>query len=323
MSELVPFRGQRIAKAFAGLPPPPALGQNVPVGFSSIRYRGKMWSLQHAGSSHSFVRADDNSPLTYLDLIILGQQPAVSKVYFPGEFNEDEATGPVCQSLKGDVPDPGVSIPQSKTCVTCKHYGWGTGRDGRGKACQDYQRLAVLVLPTLTKKMLGAPLMDAVFFKVPPGSLQSLRTYGEELKHEGYPSYAVVTRVSFHPDKLFCLVFKGVSVLTDKEAELVKPLLDSPVTRRIIGEQSEIREIKPVQDQIEQVDTGLAEAFEQPAQIVKPAAPVKTKPSPKSKVVEAKPEPLAEEVSGWADSEDELDASIASVTKTAVEDMLK
>jgi hypothetical protein len=251
MSNLVPFKGQKIAKVFQGIDHGPALGEAVTEGgFSSIRYRGKRWSLQHAGHNYPFIRPDDNSPLTYLDVIIVGQQPKVSKVYFPGEFDEDSATGPVCSSIHGDRPDPGVP-----------HYGWTTlARGGRGKECQDHIRLAVLLLPALTKKMLGSPLREPVFFKVPPGSLTAFKAYGAELKDEGYPPFGVVTRISFHDDKLFQIVFEGVKVLTETEAEIVKPMLDSPLVRRIIGETTLIPETKVVARR-EPIETGLIEAF--------------------------------------------------------------
>jgi hypothetical protein len=263
MSELIPFKRGQVAKAFEGIDHGPALGEAVPPsGFSSIRYRGKQWTLQHAGHSYPFLRPDDNTPLTYLDLIIVGQQPKISKVYFPGDFDEDSTTGPVCASIRGDVPDPGVSIPQSKTCGLCKHNLWTTlPRGGRGKECQDHFRLAVLLLPSHTKKMLGSPLKEPVFFKVPPGSLQAFATYGAELKDEGYPPFGVVTRVSFHPDKLFQIVFSGVKLLSEQEAEIVKPMLDSQITRRIIGETTLIPITESVKPKVERIDTGLIEAF--------------------------------------------------------------
>jgi hypothetical protein len=340
MSNLVPFKGQKIAKAFQGIDRGPALGANLQSGFSSIRMRGKRWSLQHAGHSYPFVRPDDGSPLTYLDLIIVGEQPKTSKAYFPGDFDEDNASGPTCASVRGDVPDPGVPIPQSKTCASCKHNQWTTLPTGRrGMECQSHRRLAVLLLPALTKKMLGSPLLEPVFLKVPPGSFQAFKAYGAELDDEGYPPFAVVTRVGFHPDKLFEVTFEGVKVLTDKEAEHVKPMLDSPTTRRIIGETTLIPETKAVERR-EPVETGLIEAFTGDEN--KPAAkqedewaadpePEEKKPAPRkpkaapakeitAKVAEAVQESTTETFDYEA-ADAETDKAISEVVKKSVGEM--
>jgi len=345
MSSLIPFKRGQVAKALAGIDHGPALGEAVQEGgFSSIRYRGKQWALQHAGHSHPFRRPDDGTPLTYLDLIIINQQPKISKVYFPGDFDEDNASGPVCSSVHGDAPDPGVSIPQSKTCGACPHNQWTTlSRGGRGKECQDHFRLAVLLLPSLTKKMLGSPLLEPVFFKVPPGSLQAFKAYGAELKDEGYPPFGVVTRVAFHPDKLFQIVFTGVKLLSEQEAEFVKPMIDAPITRRIIGETSLIPVTKTVEAKVERIDTGLIEAFQgektastaasvERERVTKLTAAPKSKPAPAKQVADipaaqfAKVEEEAvqestEETFDYEASDAETDKAVDDVLKKSVNDM--
>ena len=43
------------------------------------------------------------------DVVIVGASDTISKVYYPpGEFDEDSAGAPICASIRGDVPDPGV-----------------------------------------------------------------------------------------------------------------------------------------------------------------------------------------------------------------------
>jgi hypothetical protein len=347
MSELVPWKGQQIAKAFAGIAPGPSLGENVEgLGFSSVRYRGKQWSLQHAGHNYPFVRADDGSPLTFLDMVIIAQQPKISKAYFPGDFTEDSASGPICTSLRGDVPDPGVSIKQSANCGTCKQNQWSTRPNGgRYIPCQSYQRLAVLVWPALTKKLLGAPLLDPLFFKVPPGSLQALKTYGEELRDEGYACFVGWTRVTFHADKLFQMVFAGspIGMLKEKEAEFVTGLLNSPITRRIVGDLAEVREVEgEVAGQVRE-ESGLLEAIEEqqpveqgsvqtpktstastptPIRAERRRAPIGDKQAVAAKPTPKQAEPGPEEVA-WTDSEEDLDASIAETTNKTIADMMK
>jgi len=328
MSKLIPFKRGQVAKVFSDIDHGPALGEAVQEGgFSSVRYRGKQWTLQHAGHNYPFLRPDDGTPLSYLDLIVVAAQPKISKVYFPGDFDEDSTSGPVCSSIRGDAPDPGVSIPQSKTCADCKHNQWtNLARGGRGKECQDHFRIAVLLLPALTKKMLGSPLLEPVFFKVPPGSLQAFKAYGAELKDEGYPPFGVVTRVSFHPDKLFQIVFSGVKLLSEQEASFVKPMLDAPITRRIIGETTLLPETKAVEGRAP-IETGLIEAFtgatpEGGDGVVREGPITATKPKPKpapAKAVAAKVEEAVQE-----STEETFDYEAADAdTDKAVDDVLK
>ena len=87
---------------------------------------------------------------------------AKSKSYYEGGFVEGASDGkrPVCASLDGVVPDSDVITKQSDACALCPRNEWKTDQNGRkGRDCSDYKRLAVLVLPNVTKAVLGQPLM--------------------------------------------------------------------------------------------------------------------------------------------------------------------
>lgn len=279
MSEIILFKGQTVAPAFRHLTNMKTLGSGIVAGgFPVVNYRGKVWSLRTQGNNYPFVREDDGSPLTYLDVIIVGVSEFVSKIYYPpGEWDEDSSGAPVCASIKGDVPDPGVPEPQAKSCAMCPNNQWATQPNGRrGKACQDHKRLAVLLMPKVTAKMLGSPLTEPAYLKVPPGSLVPLKRYGDQLAHQGFPPAAVITRISFAPPpKLFEMKFDGKQVLSDKEAPLVLPLIDDPRTLRITGETPEIHEVAPAKAAVpkeEPIETGLVDAFGGQQEVIPPKA---------------------------------------------------
>lgn len=337
----------KVAKAFKHLDPSKGIAGGITAGFSSIRYKGKVLALQHAGKLYPFQRDDDGSPLTYIDLIILGTNENVSKVYF-GDWNEDNASGPICASLKGDVPDPGVSIPQAKACGICPNNEWITKPGGgRGKACQDHKRMAVLLMPAMTKKMLGTPLLEPVYLKIPPGSLKSLKKFSDELQHEGIPSAAVVTRISFSQDRLFEFSFKVIQALTDAEAPRVLPMMEDQQTMAILGDSSSgIREL-PAPEKPERVETGLMEAFGElggngadatgkpaPGKRGRPAGvPNKPKPAPIIEHEAAAPPPdpvrAAPPAAGeaddenWEESDTDLDDTVVKLMGDKVNKMMK
>ena len=361
MNDLLQFKGQKVSSAFSHLDPTQSLGEGVAGGFPVINFRGKMWSLRLRGEKYAFVRDDDGTPLSYLDVIIVGVSPGMSKLFYPpGTWDEDSAGAPICASVGGIVPDPGVPEPQSPSCGICRHNQWANQPNGRrGKACQDHKRLAVLLMPSITTKMLGAPLTEPAFLKVPPGSLMTLKAYGDSLTHQGYHYAAVVTRISFAPDKLFQMTFKGLQVLTDKEAPLVLPLLEDPMTKRIIGLAPAVREIAPSRiENVKPIDTGLAAAFgngqqgatrtgyaERVAQnqphipdenIIEPE-PVKRgrgRPPKNPAVAQVTQQVLAREPAPgagsepdvtmpWSEGNTELDKEVADLLNKKVDDMLK
>jgi hypothetical protein len=73
----------------------------------------------------------------------------------------------------------------------------------------------------------------------------------------------VVTRVSFTPNKQFEMAFEIAQYLSNKEAEVVLPLLDNGQTRTILGTVPDARALAPpaAAPAKEKVDTGLLEAF--------------------------------------------------------------
>ena len=69
----------------------------------------------------------------------------------------------------------------------------------RGKECTDYKRLAVALMPNATRPMFGEPLMEPVFLRVPPASLNALALLEQKMgkKGLGYHYSAYLTRISF------------------------------------------------------------------------------------------------------------------------------
>jgi hypothetical protein len=329
----------KVAKAFQHLDPTAWQANDISSGFTSIRIRGKQWSLQHGGKNYPFKRDDDGTPLSYIDLIVLAVNPVKSRVYFEDWKAEDSASGPICASLDGIKPDPGVSIPQAKTCAVCEHSQWITKPGGgRGQECQEHKRVAILLMPSMTKKMLGAPLLEPVYFKVPPASLTSWKRYTDEMIHQGIPLAAAVTRVSFNPDHLFQMNFEMIQTLSDAEAPRVLPMMESAQTKMIIGGIAPARLAAPVQER-EKVDTGLLEAFGAPpaaANGKKRGRPAKAAPVIDAEAEDitvattpaAAPEAQSEEPPAgapevWQESDDDIDDTITKLMSNKMNNMLK
>lgn len=287
------FKGKTMAPAFAAVvnAQEDSLAEGIGQSYPVIGYKGKVWSLRHRGERHNFVRPDDGTPQTYLDVIVLGQAKLKSKSFYKKyDPNTSDGDRPICSSMDGLVPDLDVTAKQCDSCALCPRNVWKTdpttGRKGR--ECTDYKRLAVLVLPTQTKPMLGEALMEPCFLRVPPASLNSLAIMGENMANQGYHYSSYITRISFDPNEAHPkMVFRPLQGLSDQEAPVIIGLMKDPNVGRITGGDVILSGPKPVV-QVQApgtAATGLAAPSPSPAAppppttIVMPAPPAATQAS--------------------------------------------
>lgn len=124
-----------------------------------------------------------------IDVVIVDH--IVAKLYYDTEYDEDNPGPPACFALKTNVKNiaPHDASPdiQAKTCEECWANEWASGR-GRGKACSDKNRVALLHTDDLDG--------DLILLEVPVTSGAAFNKYIIGLtKAAELPSYAVVTRM--------------------------------------------------------------------------------------------------------------------------------
>lgn len=217
-----------------------SLSDGIGSSYAVIHYQGKTWSIQHRGERYHVTREDDGTAQGFLDVIILKQAEGKSKSYYPGGWSPTQEAGkkPTCASLNGITPDSDAPQPQSQTCALCPRNEWKINPENGKKfrECSDFKRIAVLILPSITQRIMGTQLMEPAFLRVPPASLNGLATYGDGLNAQGYPYCSVVTRLTFDPTKSHPeFLYKAVQELTDAEAPVILPLRDGTLTQRIVG----------------------------------------------------------------------------------------
>ena len=228
--------------AFANLnPQEESLSDGIGASYGVIGYKGKVWSLRYKGETYYFVRPDDGSQIGYIDVVLLRQAPVKSKSFYPGGYVEGQSEGkrPICHSIDGVKPDMDAQARQAEACAICPKNVWRTTPDGRkGKECSDYKRLAALVLPAQTAKFFaGAGLIEPVFLRVPPASLNPLSVYGEALQAQGLHYAEVVTRISFDPTKATPqFQFRAIARIGEAEAPVVVQQRNDQNALRITGE---------------------------------------------------------------------------------------
>lgn len=234
------FENRAMAKAFEGrVSLDDNLADGIAQGFPIVAYKGKIWALRYRGDRKIVTRKDDGSPSGHLDVIILQQAKNKSRSYYKAwDPVASEGERPICASLDGIVPDIDVQEKQSDTCALCPRSIWKNDpvTNRRGRECTEYKRLAVLVMPNQTEPLFGKPILDPMFLRVPPDSLQSLAVMGDTMRHKGFHYSTYLTRISFDPLKAHpSMVFRPVRPLDENEGKFVIELMEDPSIGRIIG----------------------------------------------------------------------------------------
>lgn len=157
-------------------------------------------------------------PADTLEAVILAVEPGAGlfvKTYFEGTYNSGDSSPPTCASSDGIAPDSWVTSPQSNRCNSCKmnQFGSATSRSGKkAKACRDSKRVW-LALPDDIEGTVFA-------MGIPVTSLKNVSEYGRELKANGYPISAVITKIGMEDTEFPQLEFEMGGFLPEKEGLL-------------------------------------------------------------------------------------------------------
>lgn len=215
-----------------------ALGGIKAGGFPSISIKGAKFHIKDPAAENPFqtimVAMQDGTkmPAPYLDLVIIAANPALSKKFYDGPYDDDaDDKSPDCSSENGITPDAHITTPVSSNCATCPKNAWGSKITPQGKdtkACADSKRLVILPSASLNFKALA--------LDVTPAALKEYGAYVRTLSARNIPIVEVVTRVTFDPTASFPkLQFEFLRFLSDEDAAFVKERIDSDEVRNIVA----------------------------------------------------------------------------------------
>lgn len=227
------FNGQ-VATVFQGQQAGDDMSGGITGGYGLLKYRGKVWSIQHNGNSMTLMREDGDGPRGSVDLVILKANPMLSKTYYENGWDENSNNPPDCASANGVVPDAGVPKKQSDVCAMCPKNAWGSAPGGgKGKACGDHRRLAVVPLADIRNETLGG----ALLLRCPAASLQDMAAFDSRYKQLGYPYFTMGIKIGFDPQESYPkFVFNAIRPLTEDEARMVIEMRNSAETARVVNE---------------------------------------------------------------------------------------
>lgn len=256
------FQGQDAADDLSG---------GITGGYGMLRIRGKVWAIHYRDIEQQLMRADGDGPMGSLELVLLKANPHLSKTWYENGWDENSTNPPDCSSANGVVPDNGVPKKQSAACATCPRNQWGTAANGgKGKACGDHRRLAIVPAADIPNEAFGGPML----LRCPAASLQDLASFDAKYKQAGYPYFSLVVKVAFDPKESYPkLVFTAVRPLTEAEGQLVMAMRNSDAVARVISQDITPQATNPAPAQQEQLFEQAPNSAPAPASVVQQAPP--------------------------------------------------
>lgn len=160
---------------------------------------------------------------TTLDVIIVGVNPRVSKVFYASAYNpEAEDKRPACFSNDGLKPDASVLNAVASSCATCPNNALGSKvlpSGAKSKLCADQRHIAVVSAADPTK---------VYSLTVPVSGMRALREYFQELVNYNIDPELVITQLGFDDEASYPkLTFQRKGYIPEKAFALVEQLVSS------------------------------------------------------------------------------------------------
>lgn len=141
---------------------------------------------------------------TELDVVVVGAMR--ENAYYPDAYDAANPSGPSCFALNltGDSEEmgPPADLPtkENDRCATCKKNAFGSSDTGRGKACRNSVRLALLPadLKNLSPDYFAK--IDGALLRLPPTSLTKFDAYVKILTSRGVPLFLTLARLLIESD---------------------------------------------------------------------------------------------------------------------------
>lgn len=198
---------------------------------SSVNTGGQYISTR--GGQLKFNGAD--IPGNKMNVVILAH--VIENALYTDRYDPDNPSTPSCFALGTDESEMGPhdksTEPQADKCKGCPMNDFGSADTGRGKACKNTRRLALIPEDDLG----DIESAEVAFIKVPPTSIKNWASFVKKAADTlDLPPIGLIAEISLTPDPKhqFHMNFKVVSEIDDgevmsalleKQKEVMTPLM--------------------------------------------------------------------------------------------------
>lgn len=150
----------------------------------------------------------------------------LENVWYAEKWKPDSPASPACYAfgrLDAEMkPHEKAEDPQNATCKGCPMNEWESADEGRGKACKNSRRLALIPADESLKSADTMKDANIAFARIPVTSVKAWAGYVTQLANvTKKPPYAVVTEimVTTDPKTQFKVSFKLVRSIDDRHVQ--------------------------------------------------------------------------------------------------------
>lgn len=134
---------------------------------------------------------------------VLAVASAAERTYYEGAYDSNNVTSPDCWgiSLGKTVETPNAQNPVHDNCAECPLNKWGSAKVGKGKACKERKRLALIPADAVKGGGEGVLRAEVALAHIPVTSVKNWDNYVLRLATTAKrPPFAVITELSTRPD---------------------------------------------------------------------------------------------------------------------------
>jgi hypothetical protein len=196
---------------------------------------GQFFSLK------SGVLAFNDAPLPGNEMGVIILDGVLENVFYEGAYDPDTPQGPTCFAFGRDektiephkiVIENGTSqAGASGLCAGCEMNEWGSAETGKGKACRNVRRLAMIPAGTMENGRFKAFTEDEHFettgigyLKIPVMSVKGYAAFVKQVSGAlNRPPFAIFTKVKVVPDakSQFRVTFEPISQVPDELMDII------------------------------------------------------------------------------------------------------
>lgn len=189
--------------------------------------------LSTAGGTLSF----NGNPLPNNEMAVIVVDSVLENTYYTTGYSPEDPAPPVCYAFgrsEEDLrPHPEADEAQAASCLECPNNEWGSSDRGRGKACGNRRRIALLPAGVFDKAGDFEPVVDAeeyqrqplTYLRLPTTSIVGYAQYVKQLANSlKRPPWMVFTRVFIEPDPKvqYRVLFEALDKVPDELFETLK-----------------------------------------------------------------------------------------------------
>jgi len=168
------------------------------------------------------IRYRDTDLGNSIEVVIIAT--LASRAWYSSGFQPNNITPPDCYSFDMESPHPASGDKQSASCAECELNQFGTAENGKGKACKEGYRIALMHADAVRK---GASKIAAADIPSLRLSVSASKTFGKFLaglasRYDGIP-FAVIALLEVEPDSKFQYAASW-SVVEELDADTVEAL---------------------------------------------------------------------------------------------------